>query len=342
MNRKFFYAILIIAIIAASLSAQTRTNQIFRRCPSSTTTASVQVRTAGDIYIVPCSGKTIFAGTVDLGTFTTGLSNLTSTRLPYWNGTTFANTGIAFNNATSAYSFTGLWSQVNPTAASVPFSLTGAASQSADLIQVGSNGGTAGDRFKLTKDGFIAVADTAAAGVGVPSIFDIADTNTGVGLHGSDLMSLIAGGYVLGFDGPNKRLTADSNFQLVLNSGIAGGYGTGPDTGIGRFAPGVIKFTNGTTTITGLQGGGTAVASATALPLPTGSVFHVTGTTTVTSITSTNFGSGACIVLIFDGALTFTDGGNLKLASNYVTTADDTISLCYDGSNWYETARSVN
>ena len=27
---------------------------------------------------------------------------------------------------------------------------------------------------------------------------------------------------------------------------------------------------------------------------------------------------------------------------DFVTTADDTISLCYDGTNWYETARAVN
>jgi hypothetical protein len=86
---------------------------------------------------------------------------------------------------------------------------------------------------------------------------------------------------------------------------------------------------------------GADVASAAAIT-PTGNLFHVTGTTTITSITSTNVPAGACIRIIFDGALTFTDGSNLKLAGNFVTTADDTISLCYDGSNWYETARAVN
>lgn len=78
------------------------------------------------------------------------------------------------------------------------------------------------------------------------------------------------------------------------------------------------------------------------MPVPTGGVFHVTGTTTITSITSTNFAAGTVIVLIFDGILTFTDGNNLKLAGNFVTSADDTITLAYDGTNWYETARAVN
>jgi hypothetical protein len=90
------------------------------------------------------------------------------------------------------------------------------------------------------------------------------------------------------------------------------------------------------------MGGGAAVASATAMPLPTGRVFHVTGTTTITSITSTNFGSGAVITLIFDDVLTFTDGSNLVLAGNFVTTASDTITLAFDGTNWYETSRAVN
>ncbi len=103
-----------------------------------------------------------------------------------------------------------------------------------------------------------------------------------------------------------------------------------------------IQLTDGASGIKGLVGGGSAVASATALPLPTGRVFHVTGTTTITSITSTNFQSGAVITLIFDDVLTFTDGSNLKLAGNFVTTADDTITLAYDGTNWYEIARSVN
>ena len=43
-----------------------------------------------------------------------------------------------------------------------------------------------------------------------------------------------------------------------------------------------------------------------------------------------------------DGILTFTDGSNLKLNGNFVTTADDTITLVYDGTNWYEMCRSVN
>jgi hypothetical protein len=109
-----------------------------------------------------------------------------------------------------------------------------------------------------------------------------------------------------------------------------------------RNAAGVIRSTNGGSGISGFLGGGAAVASASALPVPTGRVFHVTGTTNIDSITSTNFASGTCITMIFDGALTVGDGNNLVLSASFVTTANDTLSLCYDGTNWYETARSVN
>lgn len=129
------------------------------------------------------------------------------------------------------------------------------------------------------------------------------------------------------------------NNSATLDFGDGGGTF---DTGISRSSAGVFKVTDGSTGIRGFFGGGAAIASATALPVPTGRVCHVTGTTTITSITSTNLQSGVVVTLIFDDTLTVTDGSNLKLAGNFVTTADDTLTLVYDGTNWYETGRSVN
>jgi hypothetical protein len=85
---------------------------------------------------------------------------------------------------------------------------------------------------------------------------------------------------------------------------------------------------------------GATVASAANIDLLAANVPHISGTTTVTSVTIQP--AGRCVSLIFDGVLTFTDGSNLKLAGDFVTTADDTISLCSDGTNWYETGRAVN
>lgn len=101
--------------------------------------------------------------------------------------------------------------------------------------------------------------------------------------------------------------------------------------------------TTGNAVVDGIfsAGMGAAVASASAIA-PTGNTFHVTGTTTITSVSGTGITAGTAITIIFDGVLTFTDGSNLKLAGNFVTTADDTITLVWDGSNWYEKSRSVN
>ena len=85
------------------------------------------------------------------------------------------------------------------------------------------------------------------------------------------------------------------------------------------------------------------VASAATTALSAGNLFRITGSTGITTLNpcDTN-NNGRQVVLIFDGALTVTDGSNLKLAGNFTTTADDTLTLACDGSNWYEVARSVN
>lgn len=84
------------------------------------------------------------------------------------------------------------------------------------------------------------------------------------------------------------------------------------------------------------------VASTASLSLPIGAeVFHISGTTSITSISATGW-AGRKATLIFDGVLTLTDGSNLKLAGNYVTTADDAITLVCDGTNWYDAGRGVN
>lgn len=114
------------------------------------------------------------------------------------------------------------------------------------------------------------------------------------------------------------------------------------DTDLYRHAARVLKLTdvNGNN-ISGFIGGGASVASATAMPVPTGRVFHVTGTTDITSITATNLQSGVVITLIFDDSLRITDGSNLKLAGDFITATGDTITLAFDGTNFYEVCRSV-
>ena len=114
----------------------------------------------------------------------------------------------------------------------------------------------------------------------------------------------------------------------------------GGNVGIGTATPNVrLDVEGGTFTVADSA----IVASATTAALPVGNLFHVSGVTTITSLTTCDAGNnGRQVTLIFDGILTLTDGLNLKLAGNFVTTADDSIQLVCDGTNWYETSRSVN
>src|SRR5262249_55616940 len=94
---------------------------------------------------------------------------------------------------------------------------------------------------------------------------------------------------------------------------------------------------------------GPNVASAATI-YPSGNSFHVTGTTTITTVGATMVNAtgptiliGTQISLIFDGALTFTNGANLVLKGgvNATTAAGNIITLVLDnGSVWRETSRN--
>jgi parallel beta-helix repeat protein len=85
-----------------------------------------------------------------------------------------------------------------------------------------------------------------------------------------------------------------------------------------------------------------SVASAATISVPTNvSFIKVTGTTGISAINATGQ-TGQVVTLFFEGVLTVTDGAGLLLNSNFVTTANDTLTLACDGNVWYEVARSVN
>lgn len=97
---------------------------------------------------------------------------------------------------------------------------------------------------------------------------------------------------------------------------------------------------------------GTNVSSAGDLTLGTdGNVFHITGTTTINAITTTNWNAGSEIILIFDASVTVknnTAGGAstavmlLGGGTDFSATSNDVLKLVFDGVAWYEESRSVN
>jgi hypothetical protein len=84
------------------------------------------------------------------------------------------------------------------------------------------------------------------------------------------------------------------------------------------------------------------VASAATLGVSRDVTFAtVTGTTTITSMSSASAEIGRVLALRFKEGCTIQDGGNLILASTFVAPANAIIVLVCDGTNWYETARSL-
>jgi Pectate lyase superfamily protein len=94
------------------------------------------------------------------------------------------------------------------------------------------------------------------------------------------------------------------------------------------------------------QGIPSNIASATSITLPLyGSLFNITGTTQIDYINSVTTMPGRTATLIFAGAVTVSSiSGNVRLAggSNFVSTANDTLTLVSNGTYWFEVARSVN
>lgn len=98
-------------------------------------------------------------------------------------------------------------------------------------------------------------------------------------------------------------------------------------------------------------GKGTDVASAGDLVLAgNGNVFHITGTTTINAVTTTNWQAGSMVTFIFDGSVTvkhnIAGGANtavmlLAAAGDFSATANDTLTLVYDGTSWFEVCRTV-
>lgn len=96
---------------------------------------------------------------------------------------------------------------------------------------------------------------------------------------------------------------------------------------------------------------GADVASANDITLGNGNHFQITGTTQINRILTTTWNAGSVIFLKFSGSLTVKHQGaangssfarlNLSGSVDFAATANDTLTLIYDGTDWFELARTV-
>lgn len=92
------------------------------------------------------------------------------------------------------------------------------------------------------------------------------------------------------------------------------------------------------------------VASGTTITLQSNAAVF-TGTTTINHITTTNWIAGSSVTLLFETSLTVTHNAGsppantapilLAGAANFSATANDSLTLMWNGTNWRETARTV-
>ena len=182
------------------------------------------------------------------------------------------------------------------------------------------------------------------------NVYDIGEV--GLGPRTIYLRTSLIDPLIIGGSGTTQTLTlrstsgvgatgADLIFQVGNNGGTeAMRILNNANVGIGDPTPEVLlDVEGGTFTVADSSN----VASTTTTALTVGNLFHITGTTTITTLNTCDSGNnGRLVTLIFDGVLTFTDGNNHVLAGDFVTTANDVIQLACDGTNWYEISRSVN
>ena len=142
----------------------------------------------------------------------------------------------------------------------------------------------------------------------------------------------------------SARVAMGSGVILQWSNG-AGAYTSSKDSGISRNSAGIVEINSGTAgTFRDLKlrnrimTVGSSIASASTIA-PTDSLHHVTGTTTIDTITAPSgfavSGAGGCITLIPDGLWATSTSGNIKTATTAVV--DKPLNLCYDNatSKWY-------
>ena len=138
-----------------------------------------------------------------------------------------------------------------------------------------------------------------------------------------------------------RRAVEIANLNVLPGAGTTAAIHIGPNMGAGRVRLANVVTSGPMRMVHDERTAVASVASAATITLPPGEqLVRVTGTTGITSIVAEE--QGRTVTLKFAGALTVTDGSNLVLAGSFTTSADDTLTLVCDGTNWNEITRSVN
>ena len=228
-------------------------------------------------------------------------------------------------------------------------------------IQARSNGASS-NIFMNPLGGTVQVGDGSLTG---QRLFSIINTGSGTGDWSSIEVRNAAAStdairmYCLGTGFTTSGTNVQDAGVLTTGTNISGGMsiGTQASAGLRFYTNNILRTTidaSGHTIHTARVqlSKGANVASAGDLTLGSaGNSFSITGTTTINAITTTSWQAGSVIRLIFASTPTVkhnTAGGasTAKMLLNggvdFVATANDVLTLIYDGTNWLECSRSIN
>lgn len=188
-------------------------------------------------------------------------------------------------------------------------------------------------QVKISSNSIHNCGNTSGSGITIASTkhFSITDNSVGYNLASAgmtDPLTATTADYGI-------AIAATCDHYIVTGNSVLGNTADISDAG----GPSKLVSNNLTTAATTVV----TIASASTIDVPeTGDVFYVSGTTTIDNLSNTAERPGRRVTLIFLASVTVSEGGNLKLATPFGATADDTLSLVYDGTYWVETSRSVN
>ena len=181
---------------------------------------------------------------------------------------------------------------------------------------------------------------------GTTTGFTVDNTQIGpVNINGCTFEN-IAGSAITGSSDANNRMNIAGNvFKDVTGAAVAG---------LSNMTVSGNTYEDiGSATLVAITAGGVnnrildraqderTVASANSITLTEiTNLIAISGTTNITSITASY--AQRTVVLRFDDVLTVVDGSNLRLAGDFITSNNDTLTLICNGTNWYELSRSTN
>ncbi|MBI5071657.1 hypothetical protein HZB93_02055, partial [Candidatus Falkowbacteria bacterium] len=267
---------------------------------------------------------------------------------------------------------------ITPATTNYPMTLTGRINDGASAVGVILDNSTtlsvAGAKivsFKnnTTEKAAIGLGGEVMAGLGtvsLPGLTFLGDSDTGIYSIGANQIGFTTAGVGRGYIGSAgilfDSLYSNNAVTVTLKGTVADGA-TAVGTTIGSYntlstaGAKIASFVNNTTekayiskdgTFGSVLGAVTLAAAATTFAAA-GNVMTITGDAGGNTIATITAGvTGQTLILKFvDALVTITDtaaatANTINLSAAFTSTADDTMTLMFDGNKWFETSRSIN